>query len=295
MIESPKSVSFVTQEYPTGQSPEAIIVKRITDSLPAAWKVKVFVISSGPCSTPSAPALPNVELTLFSEPQCRWDSFLLRAFRYPLERLAKSESQKISHRILTETNSSDFIFVLSRSHMLDFVSRELEAAHLGKKQILNLIVSSQRGMQVHAQLLVNKNENTFHPQWEKVLERANIKDFCPREFGGEVSEMFDFDPALTKNIAFSSGLPVRTEGSHTRNKIIDWSGPSQQIIKSGIVVLSSQISLVLSPIRVTKEFAQFLASKLSLGLFRLLKFGYAVLTSIFRVLSTLRKKIVGLL
>jgi hypothetical protein len=286
-----KHFNFVTREFPTDKGFEGLVVSRIIESLPADWRVKVFVIRSQLLSSPLFPALPEVEIILISEPQYKWDNFLLRALRYPLEKLAVSESLLISKRILTNTSASNYMFVFSTSPVLKFVSREFEVAHLSKEQHQDLRASIEHEGEIKLQLFTDLGENITEPQLKGLLEKANDKCFSREVFMTEVSKVFGFSSLLTRKYQITSGVTSEKIDTVSKNKIVNWSVSSQRTTKSDIFILSSKLAFILSPIRVMTEIAQFLSQNLTKGFNGVFKIGYATLKFVFNSLSIVRRTI----
>ena len=291
MTESVKHVNFVTRELPTDQSFEGLVVARIIQSLPSDWGVKVFVIRSPLLSKPLVPALPEVEMIVISEPQYKWDSFLLKALRYPLEKLATSESLLISRRILTDTSKSNYVFVFSTSPVLQFVSREFEAAHLFEGQRQDLRASSEYEGGIELKVFTNQSESIPKPQWESLFDKTNEKQHSLQAFMTEVSRVFGFSASLTRKYQSTSDIIIATIDVGSRNKLAKWNISSQNITKSEIFVLSSNLASIVSPIIVMRKVAQFFTQNLMKGLNLVFKIGYALLIFLFNVLRIVRKTI----
>jgi hypothetical protein len=291
VTESVKHVNFVTRELPTDQSLEGLVVARLIQSLPSDWRVKVFVIRSPLLSNPIVPALPEVEMIVISEPQYKWDSFLLKALRYPLEKLATSESLSISRRILTDTSESDYIFVFSTSPVLNFVSRQFEAAHSHKGQSQELRVPSEYEGGIELKVFTNQSGSIPKPQWESLFDNTNEKRLSREAFMTEVSRVFGFSASLNRKHQFTSDVTIEINDLGSRNKLARWDISSQNITKSEIFVLSSKLASIIRPIIVVRKIAQFITQNLMKGLNLVFKIGYAVLIFLFNALGVFRKAI----
>ena len=286
MSELVKQVSFVTREFPIDQSFEGLVLSRIIESLPSEWVVKVYVIRSRLLSTPIVSELPEVEITLISEPQDKWDNSLLRALRYPLEKLAASESLAISNRLLINTSASNYTFVFHTSPVLEFVSRELEAAPLSKGQRQGSRASIKEELEL--QVFTDHREPITTPEWEGLFQKAKDIHFSREVFMTEVSKVFGFSSSLKRKYQAASVVTIETIDKGSKNKIVNWSSSTQRMSKSDIFILSSKLSSVIKPIRVMKKISHFFSQSLSKGLNGVFKIGYSALKFVFNLLSIAR-------
>ncbi len=291
MHNSSKQVVFVTPDIPTEQSVDGLAIARLIGSLPLDWKVKALVVRSKMPSIPNIPKLSGVEIILIPEPQLNWDAFVLRVATLPLEKLARVESREIAQKILSYVHTSDYTFVFPNSPVLKLISRELEAIYSGNKHGENLGLSLESGGELSIQVLQNQPSNSSQTKWRSLFENAKGNNFYHRTFMTDVSRAFDFDPLLNRKYESSGQALIETKEATSKNRIVNWSSPSQPILESGIVIISPIIAFFLRPRRIIRKAVEFAAASLAKALYKMLKIGYAVSKLLFKVLSAVRKKV----
>lgn len=291
MAESIKQVTFVTRELPTDQSVEGLAVARIIESLPLEWKAKVFVIRSWLLLSPAFPALPGVETIVMSEPQYKWDNFFLKALRYPLEKLATKETLQISKRILTDSSKSEFFVVFSNSPALKSVFRELASTNSDKKRFGEFNVSGVQEGGISLQVFREEGGNWYEHQSLALSDKVYGDHFSHEALAMEASEAFGFSASKIRKHESKTDVTINIIDTASANKIGHWGLPSQVITKSGIIILSSKLAFIFSPISVLRKIHQSVSPNLIKALNAVFKFGYALLKSFFYALRVVIKTV----
>jgi hypothetical protein len=264
-------------------------VARIIELLPSDWKVKVFVISSRLLSIPSIHALPEVEIFLISEPKYKWKIFLLRKVKYPLGKLARKESLRISKRIASNTSASEFVLVFSTTPVLEFVSRVFEADCSTDYRRRNLWASIELEGQILFQNFSGQNSQFPRPHRLALFERADSNYLSSEDIVMEVSDLFGFSKSLTRKNECDADVYIEKADTDSKNQIVNWGAPRLKTSESGIYIPRPKISFTLSPISIVGKINKFLSLNLIQVLNAVFKFGYAISKSLIRVLSIIRK------
>ncbi len=288
-----RQVLFVTPEPPTRHSVEGRVIARITESLPLDWNVKVLVVRSRTLSIPKIPKLYNVEIILIPEPQLHWDTFWLRVARIPLEKLAQIDLRRIAQRIMCYVPDSDYIFIFTASPALKLASRKLEAVYSGNKSRENFEIRLEFREEIRVLVFQNPPINGPEAKWQFLFENAKGNHFNEGTFRTNVSKTFNFDSLLNRKYESSGQNQIGTIQSASKNRLINWSSPSQPILESGIVLLTPTIAYLLRPSGFVRKAVELFTSSLTKALYRLFRIGYSASKLLFSAVSAARKRIFG--
>ena len=174
MPETTKSVAVICDCLPSSQSTAGVLLRKVLEQFPENWTVKIFVVRSEYLPLELVKPLPHVEVELIPEPQSEWSSPLLRSARPLLEKLAESETRRLSAQVCKSISgmSPDYLISMPQTHTVASISANSHKNIGAKFKVA--IMTDHYSWWSRSRNLSPKSDRKFSFDWGAVFEDSNI-------------------------------------------------------------------------------------------------------------------------
>lgn len=160
---------------PSEESTAGSVLRNIVMSLPDDWEVKILVIRNPYLPPERVGFIPNVQITMFAEPQSDWKGVLLPPLRRLGEALAQREGATISEQIRVDLQdfSPDYFLIIPQTHLVAQVAVNLDSVLQNCVRLSIMTDHFSWWARTHG--LSKKETNRFARNWQSLFESAQIR------------------------------------------------------------------------------------------------------------------------
>lgn len=184
-----KRLAVLTDCLPSEDSTAGSVLRNILLRLPEDWEVKMFVIRNPYLPLERVGFIPNVQITMFAEPQSDWKGVLLPPIKWLGEKIARKEAETIAHdiRLNLQGFSPDYFFVMPQTHLVAQVASDLNLVLQNCIRIVMMTDHHSWWSRTHG---LSKTEgNRFAQTWQALFDTAETRvlpsERARRLFNGE--------------------------------------------------------------------------------------------------------------
>lgn len=170
-----RQLVFLADCLPSDDSTAGSLLRNIITRLPEYWEVKMYVIRNPYLPLDRVGFIPNVQITMFAEPQSDWKGVLLPLVKWLGEKIARNEGKAISLQISRDLNSfsPEFFFVMPQTHIVAQVALSLSSVVKNCNKLVMMTDHHSWWSRTHG--LSRREGRRFAEAWHSLFEKAEVR------------------------------------------------------------------------------------------------------------------------